>query len=174
MTDIASKNQHESSIVITAFYFWQNSNAFCFRSDSEFKNAFVVLTREFEDRTIFPPPFILVALIWRYLKYSLVHFVRLVRKKRERSSGSPVRIVEETCKKKKNERNVINYFETLCSNEMLSIMEQKKTVGEIVNGTIKLVDEQHSRLTDLQMLYREVDRLCSERFSTKRKVKYQH
>ena len=145
--------------------------AFLFRSDSEFKKAFVVLTREFEDRTIFPPPFILVALSWRYLKWSLIESVKLARKKRERNGGMSIKKGDEK-RRKKNERNVINYFETLCSNEMLNMMEQKKTVGEIVKGTIKLVDEQHSRLADLELLYREIDRLVNERFNKQRKIKY--
>lgn len=117
-------------------------------SDMEWKNEMFLLVREYQNKPHFPPPFSFVESIVSLVKYIKFAYSKL----------SPEEIEAE---KKSSER--FNVFEAFCVDRTLKEMATRVSPEEELENTIMCVDNQHSRLFDMELTIQDMARIATKK-----------
>ena len=126
----------------------------------------LMLTKEYENKTILPAPFVMFEIL-----YKLIRFLWNRSQCNQHQGGkSDDGKNDSSCTT--SERNVICHFENKCSKEMLSELDGLLSPEEEVQHALESIDAQQSKLADMNLLVQEIDRLLMERFHNERIRKY--
>ncbi len=110
----------------------------------EWKNEMFVLVREYQHKPHFPPPFSIIESVISIVRFC-VHF--------KTTKLSPEEIEVE---RKSSER--FSVFETYCVDKTLRERETRTTPEQQLQSTIMCVDNQYSRLFDMEFVIQDVSR----------------
>ena len=127
-----------------------------------------MLTKEYENKTILPAPFVTFEIIFKMIKFAWNRTYAVCK----RHESDEKVIDKEDTQLKANERNVICHFENKCSKVMLAEMDGLLSPEEKVQHALESIDAQQSKLADMNLLVQEIDRLLMERFHNERIRKY--